>query len=180
MSRHRGPEARADSRINITDNYLFAAADPTMIVAVMCISPLAGLPSPYHGGIQSETLRPGCAYDLRFDTDGDVQADVVFRLIFTSDDNPQQWSLHYLKGEEARSPTGQKREIGIGSTGETTALADGGRIWVGVAGDPFWLDAVAAKVFLDGALANGPWQPESFSTGMLTTGAPNVIAIVAE
>ena len=105
---------------------------------------------------------------------------MVFRLIFTGDDNPQQWSLHYLKGEETRSPTGQKREIGIGSTGETTALADGGRIWVGVAGDPFWLDAVAAKVFLDGALANGPWQPESFSTGMLTTGAPNVIAIVAE
>jgi hypothetical protein len=174
------PESRADSRINITDNYLFAADDPGKVVAVMCVSPLAGLPSPYHHELQSETLRPGCAYDLRFDTDGDVRADVVFRFVFTGDTNPQPWSLRYLVGAEATDPQAQGRELGSGLSGETTTITDVGRVWVGVAGDPFWLDAVAAKMFLDGVLGGGPWQPDSFSNGQLTTGATNVIAIVAE
>ena len=174
------PESRADSRINITDNYLFAADDPSKVVAVMCISPLAGLPSPYHGEIQAETLRPGCAYDLRFDTDGDLRADTVFRFVCSGDAAPQSWTLSHLQGAAAQDPTAQGRVLGSGTTGETTLVADLGRVWIGVAGDPFWLDAIAAKMFLDGVLAGGPWQPDTFSSGALTTGATNVVAIVAE
>ncbi len=56
----------------------------------------------------------------------------------------------------------------------------GVRIWIGEAGDPFWLDAVAAKGFLDAALAGKPAPLASFSSGQVTTGATNVLAIVVE
>jgi Domain of unknown function (DUF4331) len=49
-----------------------------------------------------------------------------------------------------------------------------------LAGDPFFLDAVAARVCLDNAIQNNVWDAESFSTGASTTGATNVLAIVAE
>lgn len=51
---------------------------------------------------------------------------------------------------------------------------------MGEAGDPFWLDAVAAKSFIDGLVAGQPWQPDRFSAGAPTTGATNVMAIAAE
>lgn len=174
------PEARADSRINITDNYLFHAETPDTVVAIMCVSPLAGLPSPYHGEPQWQTFRPDCAYDMRFDTDGDTRADVVFRFVFSGDTLPQVYTLSYLQGEDARSPTAVGQVLGTGTTGDTVTLPGLGRIWIDVAGDPFWLDAVAAKGFLDGVLAGNLWNPESFSTGVPTTGATNVIGIVAE
>ena len=63
---------------------------------------------------------------------------------------------------------------------ETASIADIGRVWIGLAGDPFTLDAVAARVFLDKIIQNNQWEPGSFSAGNSTTGATNVLAIVAE
>lgn len=174
------PAARADSRINITDNYLFPADDAGKVVAVMCVSPLAGLPSPYHGATQWETFRPETAYELRFDTDRDLRVDVVFRFVFDGDSRPQRWELRHLTGDEAQNREADGRLLGAGQTDETTELAGGGRVWIGPAGDPFWLDAVAAQQFIAGLVGGGPWEPDRFSSGNPTTGATNVIAIVAE
>lgn len=174
------PAARADSRINITDNYLFPAADPGNVVAIMCVSPLAGLPSPYHGATQWETFRPDTAYELRFDTDGDVRVDAVLRLVFHGDARPQRWELRHLAGDDARDRRAEGRILGEGQTEATTPLEGGGRVWIGTAGDPFWLDAVAAQQFIAGLVGGGTWEPDRFSSGNPTTGATNVIAIVAE
>ena len=177
------PESRADSRINITDNYLFAGDRPGTVVAVMALSPLAGLPSPYHDGLQAVSFRPGTAYELCFDVDGDARADVVFRWIFEGEDGEQRWTLSYRSDTQGDGPW---RDLGTGTTGATTELPDLGRVAVGVFGDPFWLDAVAAQRFiarLVGGTSTGPdgrWTPEGFSSGTPTTGATNVIAIVAE
>ncbi len=174
------PESRADSRINITDNYLFHAETPGSIVAVMAVSPLAGLPSPFTGTPQWRTFRPGCAYDFRFDTDNDARVDSILRLVFEGDDAPQSWQAHWLDDDEARDHHGNGQPVGRGAVGETSLLPGIGRIWVGEAGDPFWLDAVAAKAFIDGLIAGQPWRPDQFSTGAVTTAATNVLAIVAE
>jgi len=174
------PESRADSRINITDNYVFHSPNPGHVVVVMAVSPLAGLPSPFTGTPQWRTFRPGCAYDFRFDTDGDLRVDAILRLVFAGDEAPQPWQAFWLEGEDARDHHGQGQRIAEGAVGDTTAVPGLGRIWVGEAGDPFWLDAVAAKTFIDGLVAGQPWAPDTFSAGSPTTGATNVIAIVAE
>lgn len=180
MSHHfDSPESRQDSRINICDIYLFNAAAPQMIVAVMTISPLAGLPSPFTGQPQWETFRPETAYEFRFDTNGDAKSDVIFRFIFQRDVSPQTWTLTYLSGEEAHDPHVTGSELGHGTVNEITTVANLGRIWTGLAGDPFFLDAVAARACLDKAIQNQEWDVESFSTGASTTGATNVLAIVA-
>lgn len=175
------PESRADSRINITDNYIFHSRVPGHLIAVMCVSPLAGLPSPFTGTLQSTTFRPGCAYDMRFDLDGDMRVDRILRFVFASDEaDAQGWEAFWLEGEEARDHYGTGRSLGSGVMEATTPLPGLGRVWVGQAGDPFWLDAVAAKSFIDGLVAGQPFAPDNFSTGAPTTGATNVIAIVAE
>lgn len=174
------PESRADSRINITDNYLFHAEEPGSVVAIMAVSPLAGLPSPFTGAPQWRSFRPGCAYDFRFDTNGDARVDRILRLVFEGEDAPQAWQASWLEGDEARDHHGTGHPVGRGVVGETVALPGLGRIWVGEAGDPFWLDAVAAKTFIDGLVAGQSWAPDKFSAGSPTTGATNVLAIVAE
>jgi hypothetical protein len=174
------PESRADSRVNITDNYLFHAATPGSVVAIMCVSPLAGLPSPFTGTPQWRTFRPGCAYDFRFDTDGDLRVDRIVRFVFEGEAAPQKWTLSILEGEDARDHHGQGRVIGHGVVGKTAEVPGFGKVWIDEAGDPFWLDAVAAKTFIDTLLAGGTWKPDTFSTGSPTTGATNVLGISLE
>jgi hypothetical protein len=180
MSHHfDSPESRQDSRINICDIYLFNADVPETIVAVMTISPLAGLPSPFTGQPQWDSFRPDTAYEFRFDTNGDAKSDVIFRFIFR-DADPQTWTLTYLSGEAARDPQATGEQLGQGTANEVTTIATIGRIWTGLAGDPFFLDAVAARVCLDKAIQHQEWDVENFSTGASTTGTTNVLAIVAE
>jgi hypothetical protein len=174
------PESRADSRINITDNYVFHGATPGSVAVVMCVSPLAGLPSPFTGTPQWRTFRPGCAYDFRFDTDGDLRVDRIVRFVFEGETAPQQWTLSILEGDEARDHHGKGRVIGQGKVGQAVDVAGFGKVWIDEAGDPFWLDAVAAKTFIDTLLAGGPWKPDTFSTGSPTTGATNVLGISLE
>ncbi len=169
MSHHfDSPAARDDSRINISDLFLFAGSTPDTLTAIVAVSPLAGLPSPYHGAPQWRTFRPDTAYDLRFDTDGDVVADVVLRVVFTADE-PQRYSV-----------TIGDRRLAEGTVEDTVPLDGGGRIWIGEAGDAFWLDAVAASTMIAALREGGPFRPDDFSTGTATTAATNTLAIVAE
>jgi hypothetical protein len=155
MSHHfDSPESRQDSRINICDIYLFNGEAPQTIVAIMTLSPLAGLPSPFTGQPQWDTFRPETAYEFRFDTNGDAKSDAISRFIFQGDVSPQTWTLTYLRGEAARDPHATGEELGQGTVNEIATVVDLGRIWVGLAGDPFFLDEVAARVCLDQVIQN--------------------------
>lgn len=182
MSHHfDSPAARNDSRINLSDLYLFAGSAPDTVTAIVAVSPLAGIPSPYHGRPQWRTFRPYTAYDLRFDTDGDLRADVILRVLFTGDapvegqPAEQHWTLTLLEGA-----TDGGRLLAEGTTGTIGNLAGGGRFWAGEAGDAFWLDAVAASQLIGGLKNGTPFEPDKFSTGTPTTAATNTLAIVAE
>lgn len=181
MSHHfDSPAAREDSRINLSDNYLFAGSTPDTLTAIVALSPLAGIPSPYHGRPQWRTFRPDTAYDLRFDTDGDLVADVVLRVVVTGEDlGSQQLTLALVEGDptDAGRPG---RQLAAGPVGETLALDGGGRIWTGEAGDAFWLDAVTASGAIAALKEGGPFRPDDFSAGNPTTGATNTLAIVVE
>lgn len=95
MSHHfDSPESRDDSRINITDIYLFHTSDPVKVVAIMNISPLAGVPSPFIGTLQATTFRPETGYEFRFDTNGGAKPDVIFRFLSQGETTSQRWTLH--------------------------------------------------------------------------------------
>jgi len=173
------PAARADSRINISDIYLFAGEEPDTLTAIVAVSPLAGLPSPYHDGLQWRTFRSDTAYDLRFDTDGDLHADVVVRAEFSGDELGAQQLTLSLPTEPDVVPSGG-RGLVTGPVGKTLPLDGGGRVWTGEAGDAFWLDAVGAAQFIAALKAGGPFRPDDFSTGTSTTAATNTLAIVVE
>lgn len=181
MSHHfDSPESRRDSRINITDIYLFHAASAGKIVAIMNISPLAGLPSPFTGEVQWDTFRPSAGYEFRFDTDGDAKSDVIYRFVFEGESAPQSWKLFYIEGAAAHDHYAAGNEIGNGRGGEPVEIENTGRIWIGLAGDSFFLDAVAARAFIDKFLHTGEFDKNAFSRGNSTTGATNVLSIVAE
>lgn len=182
MSHHfDSPAAREDSRINLSDNYLFTGSTPDTLTAIVALSPLAGLPSPYHGREQWRTFRPQTAYDLRFDTNGDVLADVLVRVLFEGDElGSQQLSAHLIYGDGGSAIPAQTQLLATGPVGETLPLTGGGRIWTGEAGDAFWLDAVAASTLIAAVKAGGPFRPDEFSTGSPTTAATNTLAIVIE
>lgn len=182
MSHHfDSPAAREDSRINLSDNYLFSTGVPGTVTAAVALSPLAGLPSPYHGRPQWRTFRPGTAYDLRFDTDGDLRADVVLRLLVSGEVlGTQQATLTLLEGDAVSAPPGSGRALAAGAVGDTCALEGGGRLWTGEAGDAFWLDAVTAAEMIAGLKRGETFRPDSFSAGSVTTATTNTLAIVAE
>jgi hypothetical protein len=102
------------------------------------------------------------------------------RFVFDGEASPQTWQAFWIEGDEARDHHGIGTLLGSGSAEQTVFVEKLGRVWVGEAGDPFWLDAVAAKSFIDGLVAGGSFAPDTFSTGAATTGATNVIAIVVE
>lgn len=181
MSHHfDSPESRKDSRINISDIYLFHAEEPDKVVAIMNVSPLAGLPSPFTGEKQWDTFRPETGYEFRFDTDGDAKSDVIFRFVFHGENAPQSWTLSYINGADAHEHYAVGREIGGGIVEQITVVPNLGRVWIGVAGDSFFLDAVAARAFIDKFLQTSAFDKNSFSAGNSTTGATNVLSIVAE
>ncbi len=77
--------------------------------------------------------------------------------MFDGDDSPQTWTLSVLEGDEARDHHGVGRVVGTGAVGATVQVPGFGRVWIGEADDPFWLDAVSAKLFIDALLAGVPW-----------------------
>ena len=180
MSHHfDSPESRKDSRINITDIYLFHSESPGKVTAIMNASPLADLPSPFTGDKQWDSFRPETAYELRFDTNADAKSDVVLRFVFHGEGTAQKWTLHYLKGDEAHDHPANGSEIGGGIVSEINEF-DGIKVWAGIAGDPFFLDAVTAREFIDNARETKTWDAAKFSKGNSTTGATNVLSIVVE
>jgi Domain of unknown function (DUF4331) len=181
MSHHfDSPESRKDSRINISDIYLFHAEESGKVIAIMNVSPLVGLPSPFTGENQWDTFRPATAYEFRFDTDGDAKGDVIFSFVFNGENAPQNWTLFYLNGEESHDHYANGRELGNGQVEQMIKISDLGRVWIGLAGDSFFLDAVAARGFIDKFLQTGKFDKTVFSAGNSTTGATNVLSIVAE
>jgi hypothetical protein len=69
--------------------------------------------------------------------------------------------VRYAAGGPSR-PGLEGTELGVGHTGETFALGNGGSAWFGPAGDPFWGDAPALFAFTQG-LAENQYRPELFT-----------------
>ena len=95
-------------------------------------------------------------YEFKIDLDGDAVEDLTYRITFGEGDatGKQRFVLRRTTGSDAADPNAAGAMPAQGVTGETTATANGLRIWAGKAGDPFWIEPdvlhVVGHAFQDG------------------------------
>ena len=87
MSHHfSGPDfgfPRGDARLDLTDLYAFPKpGDPRKSILVMNVHPSAVVDPP--GPTTVEPFAPEALYEFKIDTDGDVIADIAYRVRFSS------------------------------------------------------------------------------------------------
>lgn len=132
MSHHLdSPAARQDPRLDISDVYLFKGASGT--VFVMNVNPMSA-----SGGFHPEAL-----YEFKIDTDGDAVEDVTLRFAFLPADSAgrQSFELRQLSGAEAADRYAAGTVVATGRTEEIVVGEAGIRVFAGLAGEPFYMEA---------------------------------------
>ena len=174
MSHHFDrPTAIEDGRLNLGDLYVFPETPGTSTL-VVTVNPDAGRSNP-------TTFRPDALYELVIASDGGTREDRALRMSFAEPDadGNQEMQVRYAVGPPSR-PGLEGSELGVGHTGEASALSNGGSGWFGLAQGPFWGNAVALFAFNHG-LADNQYRPELFTgtPGNLLAGR-NVTAIALQ
>jgi len=163
MSHHLdSPLASADVRLDITDLYVFAGQSGTVFVMNVCTS-LAG-------DIPTRGFHPEALYEFKIDTDDDAVEDLTLRFHFDDRDGAglQRYTLARLTGVDAADPHAPGTTVATGVT-ETALTTDAGvRVWIGVAGDPFWMEPevlhAVAHALQDGTVVDlTDWDPATAS-----------------
>jgi Domain of unknown function (DUF4331) len=156
MSHHFDtPTAIEDGRLNLGDLYVFPESPGTSTLLVT-VNPDAGRSNP-------TTFRPDAQYEFAIASDGGTREDRAFRMAFSEPDadGNQEMRVRYAVGPSSQSGT-DGADVGVGGTGNTFALSNGGSAWFGLAQDPFWGDAAALFAFTRG-LAESQFRPELFA-----------------
>lgn len=159
MSHHLdSPIAREDPRLDITDLYVFRGERGTVLVANHSHS-IAGenIPRGFH---------PEGKYEFKIDGNGDAVEDLTYRFTFGEPDKNrvQPFELHRLAGPEAGDPSAAGTLIASGRTEQTVDVPGRKRVWVGKAGDPFWIEPdvlhATGHAFQDGTRIDlSAWSP---------------------
>ena len=163
MSHHLDSEsARADVRLDITDLYVFDGQSGTVFVMNVCSSIAGDIPTP---GFHPEAL-----YEFKIDTDDDVVEDLTLRFRFDARDSAglQRYTLTRMTGVDATDPHAPGTTVATGVTERALTTDAGVRVWIGMAGDPFWIEPdVMSAVQLalqDGTVVNlTDWDPATAS-----------------
>jgi hypothetical protein len=167
MSHHySGPDygfPHGDARLDLTDLYAFPKpGDAGKSILIMNVHPDTGVNPP--GPTTEEAFAPDAIYELKIDTDGDLVADIAYRVRFSSSEGgPQTATLRRVEGAEAAG-TGDSGQLIIEgapvSTGRTSQVKEAGdyRFFAGWRSDPFFFDTM-------GALNNLQFTGDDFFTG---------------
>ncbi|MFD8141631.1 DUF4331 family protein [Streptomyces sp. NPDC059708] len=169
MSHHlSGPNLRSpkdDARLDLTDLFVFPAAESGRTVLIMNVNPFAPT--------QGEAFHPDAVYRLNVDTDGDDVADLAFSFVFSTPDNGRQTvTVHRATGAQARrhSADGEAvisdAAVAFGAD-PNVVTGNGYRFSAGLRSDPFFAD-------LDGIVNDFTWTGNDFGIDK------NVFGIVLE
>ena len=138
---HHNDVPEGDPRNDITDLYVFRAPDdPTSSILILNVYPEASM--------AANAIDPQASYELKIDTDGDLEAEVAFHVLFASDDLGQQTAKVYrASGAEARE-SGPIGEVIIHHAPVSVepklhiTTAGGYRFFAGLRSDPFFADRI--------------------------------------
>lgn len=140
-----------DTRLDLTDLYVFGSAEPGKTVIVIDSNPTARAPIELPPTlITSREFHPGAVYRINVDNDGDAQADVAFTFTFTEVENgAQTGTVHYASGAQAREsgPVGEvlSSSIPVSFNAKAQPVEAGGiRLFAGARSDPFFADVEGA------------------------------------
>jgi hypothetical protein len=150
--------ARQDTRLDITDVYVFHGNLGTVLV--MCVNnSAASIDSP-------GAFRPNAHHDFRVDVNGDAVEDHAFRVVFGESEasRPQPLELRMLSGADARDHHTSGDLMAWGTVDKTISGTYGLRLWVGMATQPFYVDptvleAVRHAVHAGSLVDLSTWQP---------------------
>ena len=149
MSHHLdSPLARQDTRLDVTDVYLFRGTAGTVFV-MNVNSSVADRKYP-------EQFHPEALYEFKVDTDQDAVEDITFRISFGhgESDGRQALVLRRLDGHEARDRSAEGVILAQGYTGDQIKSEGGARVWAGIAGEPFYIEPTVLGAIRK-AVANG-------------------------
>ena len=133
-----------DPRTDITDLYVFPApGGGDRSVLVLCINPKASASEP---GFDS-----AASYELKIDTDSDLEAGVCFHVLFASSPEGASTATLYRSTGEAARGTGPVGEVVVSNApvsvgGEVQIVAvDGYRFFAGLRSDPTFFDGAGMR-----------------------------------
>jgi hypothetical protein len=164
MSHHLdSPAAREDVRLDISDLYVFRGERGTVFVMNVNHS----IATEVTGHQVPAGFHPEAQYEFKLDTDGDAVEDLTFRFTFgeLDADGGQTLQLRRLTGPDAADPDAAGTLLVQGATGAAVAGPDDLRLWVGRAGDPFWIEPdvlhAVGHALTDGTRADlAGWTPQ--------------------
>ncbi|MEV4511052.1 DUF4331 family protein [Dactylosporangium sp. NPDC049525] len=167
MSHHLdSPAARKDVRLDISDLYVFRGERGTVFVMNVNHS----IATEVTGYQVPAGFHPEAQYEFKVDTDGDAVEDLTFRFTFGELDahGNQLLRLHRLTGTDAADPDADGTLLVESRTGVVGDGPDDLRLWVGRAGDPFWIEPdvlhAVGHAMTDGTRADlGGWTPDRAS-----------------
>src|SRR5580692_11293298 len=153
MSHHySGPDfgfPHGDARLDFTDLFAFPKpGDASKSILIMNVHPSAGV-NPA-GPTMDEPFATDAIYEFKIDTDGDLVADIAYRMRFSSDKNGSQTAtVRRVAGAQAAGTGDDGQVILEGapvSMGAETQVTDAGdyRFFAGWRSDPFFFDTLGA------------------------------------
>ena len=163
-----------DARLDLTDLWVFPAADPGRTAIVIDVNPFATGMSAMPPFLMRSDFHPDGVYRINVDRDGDALAEAAFTFTFSERTGGKQTgTLFYATGAEARQPEPggdvliEDTPVAFDDAGAKGVMAGPLRLFVGVRSDPFFADA-------DGSFHGFKW------TGQDAFAGKNVLSIVME
>jgi hypothetical protein len=179
-------EALKDGRLDLCDVYVFDAEDRRHTVFILTANPFAGATNPEIGAQQPVTFHPDAVYEFKMDLDadfvgGDFVEDVSYRFTFSATDATGEQRVELRRAEGAQAREGREGQvIAMGVTGTATTVQGGGRLWAGLAADPFFANGDGFGRFVDALQAENRFDPSLFDSPVSFSLHQNVNGIVLE
>ena len=149
MSHHySGPDfgfPHGDALVDLCDLFAFPKpGDPGKSILIMDVHPSFGIDPP--GPTSTDPFTPEAIYELKIDTDGDLIANIAYRVRFSPLENGAQTAtVHRVEGQDAAGIGDGGEAIIEGapvSTGREARVTEAGdyRFFAGWRSDPFFFD----------------------------------------
>ncbi|MFI6760049.1 DUF4331 family protein [Micromonospora sp. NPDC050417] len=180
MSHHLdSPLAREDSRLDLTDQFVFRGDTGTVFVM--------NVNSSAYGKDGKPGFHPEGRYEIKIHLDGSPVEELTYRLTFEEmdSDGEQALTLYALTGPDASDDSATGDMIAQGRTHAPISGANGVRVWAGKANDPFYIDLKQLEA-IDAAVRNGAkldfagWQAKKAKNSFAGTTIHSIVIEVPD